>query len=55
MIFRVFNIKWDTGRKQVSLPNEMIVEVEDEDEIADILSNITGYCHFSFECKEVSI
>ena len=45
MIVKTTKIKWDTdGDKEVaaSLPQEVELEVEDEDEIADALSDQFG-------------
>ena len=56
---KAVNIIWDTDgddelRKElprtIQIPDEMIAEdgTVDEDEIADYLSNQTGFCHFSY-------
>lgn len=50
---KAINIKWDTDGEEVNLPNEIEipdwVDKEDDDEISDYLSDITGFCHFGFE------
>lgn len=51
---KAFNIKWDTdGDKELlkSLPSEIEIpdDLEDEEEISDYISDVTGYCHFGFE------
>lgn len=51
--FNVFNIKWDTDGAQVKLPKYMTVVVEDEEDIADAISDQTGYLHFSFEFRQL--
>lgn len=46
------NIEWDTdGATDVSLPSEIEIPdgMTDLDEIADYLSDTTGYCHFGFD------
>lgn len=52
MVYEVTNIKWDTDGARVKLPKNAIVEAEDEDEIADILSDEYGFCIYSLEIKE---
>ena len=50
---KAINIIWDTDGEEVNLPNEIEipdwVDKEDDDEISDYLSDITGFCHFGFE------
>lgn len=50
---KAINIKWDTDGEEVNLPNEIEipdwVDKEDDDEISDYLSDVTGFCHFGFE------
>lgn len=63
--YLVSNIEWDTdGDTELleQLPTETTLEIDlgvdaaDEDDvldlIADELSDIYGYCHFGFTCKE---
>lgn len=64
MKVRCFNIKWDTdGDIELAdtLPVEIIVEFDDgytldeiEEELADKLSDLYGYCMFGFEYEIVS-
>ena len=50
---KAINILWYTDDEEVNLPNEIEisdwVDKEDDDEISDYLSDITGFCHFGFE------
>ena len=50
---KAINILWDTDGEEVNLPNEIEipdwVDKEDDDEISDYLSDITGFCHFGYE------
>ena len=50
---KAINILWDTDGEKVNLPNKIEipdwVDKEDDDEISDYLSDITGFCHFGFE------
>lgn len=50
---KAINIKWDTDDEEVNLLNEIEipdwVDKEDDDEISDYLSDVTGFCHFGFE------
>jgi len=55
-IFEVTNIKWDTDGRKIKLPKFLTVIVPEDitdneetlDFISDKISDITGYCHFSF-------
>ena len=54
MKIKVYNIKYDTDGKRVAgLKSDMILEVPDDtdldEEIADIVSDKTGWCIFSCE------
>ena len=52
MIFKTRSIDWDTDDdKEVfdGLPQQVTVDVENEDEIADALSDNYGWCMFGFE------
>lgn len=46
---KAINIEWDTDCKkdEALLPSEIEIPkgMEDEDEISDYLSDVTGYCH----------
>lgn len=50
---KAINILWDTDGEEVNLPNEIEipdwVDKEDDDEISDYLSDVTGFCHFGYE------
>jgi hypothetical protein len=57
MNFKVTNIDWDTdGNKEDfdSLPQEVIVSVDDPDNIADALSDAYGWCVKSFESTPIT-
>ena len=43
------SIKWDTDGAKVKLPQVVTLTVEDEDEIADALSEEYGFCIFSLD------
>lgn len=50
---KAVNINWDTDGDNAiakSLPDEIQIPdwMEDEDEISDYLSDVTGFCHFGF-------
>lgn len=46
-------IKWDTDGENVDLPAEIEIpaDMEDEDEISDYISDLTGFCHFGFRLE----
>lgn len=50
---KAINIKWDVDcdADGETLPTEIEIpsDMEDEDEIADYLSDLTGFCHDGFE------
>lgn len=51
--FYISDIEWDTdGEKIETLPTETIIEAENEDEIADKLSDKYGFCIFNLTIKE---
>ena len=53
--FRATHIEWDTDGEEVEgLPTETVIEAEDEDCVADALSDKFGWCVFAVECEEVS-
>ena len=58
MIFKVFNIKYDTDGKTVELPKELYLCPEDtndpEDELSDMISDKTGWCHNGFDFAKES-
>lgn len=49
MKVRVFNIEYDTDNEFVDLPQELYLEVENEDDICDIVSDETGFCVFTLQ------
>ena len=58
---KAINILWDVdeeedvSREEIleQLPTEMVIpEDMDDDDIADYLSDQTGYCHFGFEIDD---
>lgn len=58
----VTNIKWDTDGEDIpELPTEVTLDrwTDDEEEIldctADMLSDLYGWCVFSFEIKESEV
>lgn len=47
---KLYNIHWDTDGGTVELPTKMIIPDDtDTDKIADLLSDIHGWCVLSFE------
>ena len=62
MKYHVFNISWDiedsidenNAEEILDLPIDLIINVDDEDEIADALSDYYGYCVYSFDYNPVS-
>ena len=58
MNYRVFNIEYDTDGETVDLPIELHFKDLDKDfspdnELADLISDQTGFCVFSFEYEQV--
>ena len=53
MKFRVFNVRYDTDGEMVPLPQELTLELSDhedvEDELSELVSDLTGFCHHGFE------
>ena len=49
MKFSVYNIAYETDGNDVQLPTSMVVECEDAFEIADVISDETGWLVKSFE------
>ena len=53
---KAINILWDTDGEEVNLPNEIEIpdwiDENDDDEISDYLSDVTGFCHFGFEIAD---
>lgn len=50
---KAINIKWDVESEEELefLPSEIDipVDMEDEEEISDYISEYTGFCHYGFE------
>ena len=48
---KAINIIWDTDGEDISLPTEIDIpeEMEDEDELENYLSEVTGFCHKGFD------
>lgn len=57
MKFRVSNIKYDTDGEMIPLPQELVLELADhefvEDELSELVSDLTGFCHHGFEYEVV--
>jgi hypothetical protein len=54
--FKCTNIQWDTDEDQEifdSLPQELTFQVEDDDDLSDLISDETGFCHFGFNSQLV--
>lgn len=54
---KAVNIQWDTDGDQEllkELPTEIDIPdgMDDEDEISDYISDVTGFCHKGFELEE---
>lgn len=54
-MYHVNNIQWDTDNEEVDLPNEQVIECEFEDDIADTLSDLYGWCISGFRIERVEI
>jgi hypothetical protein len=57
MKYKITNIKWDTDEDELifeSLPQKVEIVVDDEDDIADALSDEYGFCVFGFDCVEIA-
>ena len=61
-VFTVSNIDWDTDGEEIDLPDEMTVNVKEDEQleddeieqyISDKITDETGFCHFGFNYKEV--
>jgi hypothetical protein len=53
MKIKTTKIDWDTDGEDIDLPQSVELEVEDEEEIADALSDNFGFCVFSFEYETI--
>ena len=53
---KAINIEWDVDYEEelMNLPDEITIPdgMEDEEEISDFLSDVTGYCHRGFSLIE---
>lgn len=54
---KAINIQWDTDGDQdllKELPTKIDIPdgMDDEDEISDYISDVTGFCHYGFELEE---
>ena len=49
---RIYNINYDTDGESVRLPQEFVVQLEDNEDVEDMLSEHiteqTGFCHKGF-------
>ena len=50
--FLCTNIKYDTDGEDYDLPTELVVTVENEEDLADAISDHIGWCVESLDCKE---
>ena len=53
MKVRAFNIDYDTDEENINLPYEVFVEVENEEDICDAVSDQTGFCVFTLQYEFV--
>lgn len=51
--YSIFNISWDTDGEDIDLPTNIIMKAENEDAIADMLSDKFGFCVNSFSCEKL--
>lgn len=49
MKVRAFNIEYDTDGEDINLPYEVFIEVEEEDDICNAVSDQTGFCVFNLQ------
>lgn len=53
---KAVNIVWDVDNSEdlENLPSEINIPsgIENEDEISDYISDVTGFCHKGFDLKE---
>jgi hypothetical protein len=52
-IFSVTKIKYDTDGEAVTLPEMLTITADTEEEIADVISDETGFCVMSFSYDEI--
>ncbi len=53
MKYKVYDIVYETDGEEVDLPTEMTVEVDDEQEIANAVSDKTGWLVVSMDYEPV--
>jgi hypothetical protein len=57
MRYRAFNIDFDTDGEEIGLPTELVIEMDDDAdpnlELADAISDKTGWCVNSFEFEKL--
>lgn len=62
--YKAFNINWDVDNDEeiiASLPTELTINVDDSitneeevsNEISNLISDETGFCHYGFEYKKL--
>ena len=62
MKFKTYDIEYDTDGEEVDLPQEITLDVSDEDmedfdpscHLADCISDETGYCVLKFQWEQLS-
>jgi len=52
MKIKCTDINWDTDGEAIDLPTQLTVDVENVEEVADALSDETGFCHFGFSMEQ---
>lgn len=56
MIYRVSRIAYDTDGEQVqNLPKSFLLSADDEDGLADAISDATGFCVKSFTSEQITL
>ena len=58
MLYRAYDIDYDTDGIEVDLPSELVLELDDDAdpslELADAISNETGYCVNAFQFEKAA-
>lgn len=52
--FLVTDIQWDADGDTSELPTSLTLEADSEDELTDLVSDVTGYCHTGFNYLEIT-
>ena len=60
---KIFNINYDTDGEELDLPKNILVwvredlleEVLDGDELGDLISDETGFCHFGYNTEKTDL